>query len=153
MLPKAILVATDFSDCARAALAYAVDLAEDAHADVFVLHTYLLPVVGMPALSPAGMATLTASIVRSAEAELEAETGKYGERGIRVEAILRRGDARETIIEVAKDLDVDLVIVGTHGRHGIARALIGSVAESLVRTSPVPVLTVHATDRGAKNAA
>jgi nucleotide-binding universal stress UspA family protein len=153
MLPKVILVATDFSECGREALAYAVDLAGEAHADVFLAHVYQLPVVGLPVLAPNTIVELTASIVRSAQAELDAEVAKYSARGVTVQGILRRGDPREAIIETAKDTRADLLVVGTHGRRGVVRALIGSVAESIVRTSPVPVVTVHAGDRGAKHAA
>jgi nucleotide-binding universal stress UspA family protein len=58
--------------------------------------------------------------------------------------LLKQADPREAILTAAQELSADLVIMGTHGRHGIARALIGSVAEAIVRVSPVPVLTVHA---------
>jgi len=58
--------------------------------------------------------------------------------------MLKQADPREAILAAAEDLSADLVIMGTHGRRGIARALIGSVAEAIVRASTIPVLTVHA---------
>ena len=57
---------------------------------------------------------------------------------------LKQADAREAILETAEEVSADVVFMGTHGRRGIARVLIGSVAEAVVRASPVPVLTVHA---------
>lgn len=125
--PKNILVPVDFGEASQAALDYAVDLAEGTDAKVFVLHTFEIPIVGLPDGVVAATAELTGRIVNAAQ-----------------KALLEQGDAREVILAEAKELGADLIVIGTHGRRGIARALIGSVAESVVRTSPVPVLTVHA---------
>jgi len=57
--------------------------------------------------------------------------------------VLRTGDPRDLIIDVARELGADLIITGTHGRRGVRRALIGSIAESVVRTAPCPVLTIR----------
>ena len=62
--------------------------------------------------------------------------------GLKAEAVVRDGDARSVIVDEARDWQADLIVVGTHGRTGLAHALMGSVAEKLVRLSPVPVLTV-----------
>jgi universal stress protein A len=56
----------------------------------------------------------------------------------------RIGDVAETILETARDQKVDLIVMGTHGRHGIAHLLLGSVAERVLRDAPCPVLTAHA---------
>lgn len=61
-----------------------------------------------------------------------------------MQAVLRNGVAWEEIAAVAKESQADLIVIGTRGRRGLARALLGSVAESVIRTSDVPVLTLHA---------
>ena len=79
-----------------------------------------------------------------AEKELADCVAKRRESSIQIVPMLKQADAREAILEAAQEVSADLVIMGTHGRRGIARVLIGSVAEAVVRASPVPVLTVHA---------
>src|SRR5678816_1037870 len=59
------------------------------------------------------------------------------------EVLLKTGDARDTINQTAKELGCDLIVMGTHGRRGLSRALLGSVAETVVRSAPCPVLTVR----------
>lgn len=141
--PKNILVPVDFGEASDAALDYAVDLAEGTDAKVFVLHTFEIPIVGLPDGVVAATAELTGRIVNAAQKALDDLSKRYDGRKVPVTTILKQGDAREVILAEAKDLGADLIVIGTHGRRGIARALIGSVAESVVRTSPVPVLTVH----------
>lgn len=142
--PRIILVPIDFSEASTAALDYAVDLAEDTDAKVFVLHTFELPTVGFPDAFIPPTAELTGRIVEGARVGLDTTLARYAKRKVPVKALLERGDAREVILAKAEELGADLICIGTHGRKGIARALIGSVAESVVRTSPIPVLTVHA---------
>ena len=88
--------------------------------------------------------TADSSIISSAEKQLAACVAKRGESSVEIVPLLKQADPREAILAAAQDLSADLVVMGTHGRRGIARALIGSVAEAIVRVSPVPVLTVHA---------
>jgi nucleotide-binding universal stress UspA family protein len=59
------------------------------------------------------------------------------------QVLVKTGDARDVINETAKQLGIDLIVMGTHGRRGISRALLGSVAENVVRTAPCAVLTVR----------
>ena len=143
-LPKTILVPIDFGDASKAALDYAVDLAERLDAKVFVLHSFEIPIVGFPDGVMPATAEMTAQIVAQSEKALADARTRHAARKVPLTTMLEQGDAREVIHAKAKELGADLVVVGTHGRRGIARALIGSVAESVVRTSPVPVLTVHA---------
>jgi nucleotide-binding universal stress UspA family protein len=62
--------------------------------------------------------------------------------GVTTEA--RIGDVAETILEIAREQKVDLIVMGTHGRHGLAHLMLGSVAERVLRDAPCPVLTTHA---------
>jgi nucleotide-binding universal stress UspA family protein len=61
--------------------------------------------------------------------------------------VLRTGDARDLILHGCEDVQADLIVMGTHGRRGLRRALLGSVAEAIVRTAPCPVLTVRLSTR------
>jgi nucleotide-binding universal stress UspA family protein len=142
--PKTILVATDFSDAAEAALDHAVVLAAKLGAKVVLLHAYELPMVGYPDGMLVPNHEMTLRIVGWAEKELAECVAARRDADVPIELLLRQSDPREAILSVAKERDADLIVVGTHGRRGIVRALLGSIAESVVRTSPVPVLTVHA---------
>jgi nucleotide-binding universal stress UspA family protein len=142
--PRTILVPIDFGDASIAALDYAVDLADGADAKVYVLHTFEIPLVGLPDGLIVATAELTTRIVDVAQKALDDALRRYDGRNVVVTPLLRQGDPREVIVRLAEELGADLVCMGTHGRRGIERALLGSVAESVVRTSRAPVLTTHA---------
>jgi nucleotide-binding universal stress UspA family protein len=146
---KTILVATDFDTCAEAALDQALALARPLHAKVYLFHAYTLPVAAFPGGKFAPRAEIAPKIVASARASLEDAVERRRRSGsadeIDLVPVLEQGDRpSEAVLAAVERLGADLVVVGTHGRHGFEHALLGSVAESLVRASPVPVLTVHA---------
>lgn len=143
-LPKIILVPTDFSVAAETALDQAIELASKLGAKVYVLHAYQLPVVGFPDGVLVPTAEIASRVVTWAQSELAACVAKRKGSTVEIVPILKQADPREAVLAVAEEVSADLVIMGTHGRRGIARALIGSTAEAVVRTSPVPVMTVHA---------
>jgi nucleotide-binding universal stress UspA family protein len=142
--PTNILVPIDFSPHSEQALDYAIDLAGKLGATVHVLNVVPIPALGVPELGAALTSNVIDQIVRDNQAALEkivlARTGK-AKLG---DPLLRTGDARDVILHVAEEIRADLIVMATHGRRGVARALLGSVAEMVVRTSPVPVLTVRA---------
>ncbi len=137
-----IVVAHDFSEAAEHALAYAIVLAEKFDAEVTVVNVYEIPPYGHPEAFVANFdCTLEVECVAaSLLAEIEARTiqGK-----VRVDTSLRRGIPWAEINAAATESKADLIVIGTNGRRGVARALLGSVAEKVVRTAPCPVLTVH----------
>ncbi|HEY6178813.1 MAG TPA: universal stress protein [Kofleriaceae bacterium] len=139
--PRTILVATDFSDCAERALDYAVSFADTVGAKIYLLNVIGVPTLGLPELGVALTTTMMESTVRTHHAELDRLAGRRP--GANIEPMLRTGDAREVIIDVARDVHADLIAMGTHGRRGVRRALIGSIAEGVVRAAPCPVLTVR----------
>ncbi len=141
--PKTILVPVDFSEASDAALDYAVELAAKLGAKVHVLHAYEIPVVGFPDGVLVATADIAGRILNASQGALDEALAKHKNRGAEITASLRQADPRDAILAVAKELGADLVVMGTHGRRGLARALLGSVAESVVRTSGVPVLTVR----------
>jgi len=142
--PKILLVPTDFSAASERALDCALALASKLGAKVFLLHAYALPIIGFPDGMLIPSAEIASRIISEAEKELAACVERRKESGATIVTLLRQGDAREAILVAAEEISADLVVMGTHGRRGITRALIGSVAEAIVRVAPVPVLTVHA---------
>ena len=74
---------------------------------------------------------------------LDDACGPFRDRKVPLSSHVEQGDPREVILDVARDKLVNLIVMGTHGRKGIARMLIGSVTEAVIRAADVPVLTVH----------
>jgi len=145
VLPKSILVPTDFSEPANEALEYALALAEQIGAKVTLLHTYDIPIVGFPDGALVATADIVGRISMSAQEALNAVVASHKHRPVALRSVLKTGDPREVIHTVAKDVDADLIVMGTHGRRGLSRALLGSVTEYIVRTAAGPVLTVRGT--------
>jgi nucleotide-binding universal stress UspA family protein len=127
---------------AEHALGFAIELALKLSAKITIVHAYEVPTYGYPdgiAMTPEAVD----SIRRAAETGLERVTEHARRPGLEVQALLRQGSAWREIDAAAKEAGADLIVMGTHGRHGLARALLGSVAEKVVRSAPCPVLTVH----------
>lgn len=139
---KHILVATDFSDCSQHALDLGLDLAQQFDAQLTLVHTWEIPSLGYGAAMyiPGDVFT---PIEQAAQAQLDTVTKAVQEKFPRAKSVLRAGVAWGEIIAAAESCHADLIVVGTHGRRGVSRALLGSVAERVVRLSPVPVLTVR----------
>jgi len=137
-----ILVATDFGDCSRQALDLAVNLAPFG-AQLTLLHVWDAPrySYGNGLYLPA---ELVAPVEQAAIARLEQELTELKKRYPTAKSALRAGAAWEQVLGAANDLRADLIVMGTHGRRGLEHALLGSVAEKVVRSARVPVLTVHA---------
>jgi nucleotide-binding universal stress UspA family protein len=136
---KTILVPVDFQDASLAALAFARDLGARLGLEVVLMHTYVIPVVVYPGFDPIvapGLPDEIAATAKSALDQLAAENG-----GLRT--ILRAGDPANEVLRVIEQEKPALVTMGTHGRRGLSHLLLGSVAEKIVRSSPVPVLTMH----------
>jgi nucleotide-binding universal stress UspA family protein len=142
-LPKTILVPTDFSEPATIALDYAVNLAEKLDARVVVLHAYEIPVFGFPDAPLIATTDVAARIITAAQGALESTAARYKTRKVTIESLLKTGDAREMVHHVADEIGADLIVMGTHGRKGVARALLGSVTENVIRSATRPVLTIH----------
>ncbi len=142
MIPfKHILVPTDFSESAGLALDTAITLAEKFDSKITVLHATWLP-PGAYAAYAEGLFWPTEDMVKGAEKALAATMVKVKSRYPQSEGVIVNGESWPTILEVAKERSADLIVMGTHGRRGVARVLLGSVAERIVRLSPIPVLTI-----------
>jgi universal stress protein A len=144
-----ILVPIDFSKCASAALAHATSLATQLGASIEALHVAEVPEFKTePRIAgAAGTTTLREYALEVAKAELDTFLAAFPAADKAKIAIkLEAGKPREAILARAKETKADLIVMGTHGRTGRAHSLAGSVAESVVRTAPCPVLTVRAPD-------
>jgi len=139
-----LLVPTDFSEPAEHALAYAVTLAGRLGARIHVVHAIGILELGVPELGVALASTMMESLVRQGQASLDQLRARWSDKATFGELTLRTGDVRDVILDVARELAVDMIVIGTHGRHGLARAVLGSVAETVVRSATCPVLTVSA---------
>jgi nucleotide-binding universal stress UspA family protein len=147
-LPKTILVPTDFGEASAAALSYASALAKKLGAEVVVLHAFEIPFVGFPDGAMVASAEMTSRILEGAKIGLDKAMAAHASDGVAIRSLVRQGDAWKTILDTAVELSAGMIVMGTHGRKGLPRALIGSVAEKVVRTSPIPVLTVHTGESG-----
>lgn len=143
MLPHTILVATDFSEHADQALEYAAELAAPMGATIHILHVITIPTMGVPEIGLAYTAAVIETITSKAQTELDTRAARYRDRVTIAPVRLELGDARDLIDRAAEQINADLIVIGTHGRRGIRRFLLGSVAESVVRTAPCPVLTIR----------
>jgi glycine betaine transporter len=141
---KNILVPTDLSESAEQALDYACQLATQFGAKIHLLNVIGIPALGVPELGVALTSTVIDSILRDNQAALDRLAAAKCSQAQIGEIMLRTGDARDVINQTAKELAADLIVMGTHGRRGVSRALLGSVTETVVRTAPCPVLTVRA---------
>jgi len=140
---KRILVATDFSDTSEAALEYAIDLARTLGAKITLVHLYELPVYTFPSGAMVATAEFATQLMTGAQEATEAECAKHAKDGVDITPLVREGTAWEEIHKIADELGSDLIVIGTHGRRGITHALLGSVAEKIIRTATRPVLTIR----------
>jgi len=134
--PKAILHPTDFSECSKAGFKLACDLAEMSHAKVIVLHVFV-PAVRAPNEFPLPEMELESK----EEAQRQLNMILPFSANVPVEHRFVKGSAAEVILDVAKQTKVDLIVMGTLGRSGLKRLLLGSVTEHVQRHAPCPVLT------------
>ena len=142
-LPRTILVPTDFSEHADHALDYAVELATRFGATMHLVHAIPVPAMGVHEIGVAYNAMAIESLTKAAQNALDARAARYRDRIEFASARCEVGDARDVIDRAATNIKADLIVMGTHGRRGIRRLLLGSVAEAIVRSSPCPVLTVR----------
>jgi len=136
-----ILCPLDFSENSEHALLYAKAFARAHEAELILLHVIELPVSYLAA----EIAIPVDALERQKQAciqNLNAITETVRQELPRTTSAIEEGNPYPCIIQAARKLGVDLIVMGTHGRTGLAHALLGSVSEKVVRTSPCPVLTV-----------
>ena len=143
LLAKRILVPSDFSASSRKACELAAELAGTFRVPLTLLH--VVSVEGLHSGFPY-VPEYTQFVEQAAQSALRDEAARFQGKGLVLDTQLKMGVTWQEIIEAAKRLDVGLIVMGTHGRRGLPRAILGSVTEKVVRLSPVPVLTVHGDD-------
>jgi nucleotide-binding universal stress UspA family protein len=141
MLPQNILVPVDFSPHSDLALRYALELSAKLSASVVALHAYQIPLQSYHSFA---FAEIAASVETSAQKALDELMVKHTAPGVKLRGVLICDDPWCGIVGTARESRIDLIVMGTHGRTGLPRFLMGSVAEKVVRTAECPVLTLHA---------
>ena len=143
-LYRTILAATDFSPTSDAAFEEALCLAESSGAKLIVTHVSDSPLsVSIPYGGTDLYQAAEVAARKAAEDRLERLTAKANARGVSAMWLLEEGFVSDEIVEAARRERADLVVMGTHGRRGVARVVLGSVASRVVATAPCPVLTVR----------
>jgi len=145
MLVRSILLPTDFSECGNYALSYATSLARKFGASIICVHVIepIVPTVGYSGVTePLPIADISDQLEDSAERELPRLAECEECAGLEVEELIVHGDAAAEIVRVAREREVDLIVVSSHGRTGWGRILFGSTAEAVVRHATCPVLVV-----------
>jgi nucleotide-binding universal stress UspA family protein len=135
-----ILVPVDFEGASTRALDRARWLADALHADLVLLHVHARPGFDHPEIPAETVTRIQELSEATAQRSLAELATKVGAR----EGLLRHGDTAEQILEAVQALRPTMVVMGTHGRRGLGRVLLGSVAIEVVRACPVPVVTVRA---------
>jgi nucleotide-binding universal stress UspA family protein len=145
---KNVLVATDFSEPSANALAYGRDLARSYDATLHILHVTENVLMRYSPEIGFAVPDLQADLDKAARRELDALITADDVKTLRVVPALESATNPATAINAyAKAHEIDLIVVGTHGRGVVKHFLMGSVAERVVRTAPCPVLAVRAHER------
>ena len=147
MLPVAsviarILIPTDFSETAAAAVEYGCELATSIGARVTLLHVFSPGIIATPDAVFAPTPEELRALGLAARARLLSMAEKLSHEGLDIDCLAIDGVARETIDAVARKQNADLIVMGTHGRRGLSHLLVGSVTEKVLRRAPCPVLTI-----------
>ena len=141
---KKVLVPTDFSDGARQALKYGMSFAKEYGAELVLLHVVENLTVGYASdLFPVPMAEVLQEISGYAKSELAKLGDEARARGLSVQEQVMQGKPSAEFIRFASEHEIDVIVLGTHGKGMLDQALFGSTTERVVRRAPCPVLTVR----------
>ena len=145
---KRILLPTDFSDYSKAARDYACALADQFGSELHLLHVLqdLIAMVPEPGLAFPPPGDYMRELQEGAEKGLAELLDPDWAKGKSIVRTTQQGPPFLEIVRYAKENDIDLIVMGTHGRSGLAHVLLGSVAEKVVRKAPCPVLTIRPSD-------
>jgi nucleotide-binding universal stress UspA family protein len=142
-----VLHPTDFSPASAAAFNRAVETAKFNRAELLIVNviTPTFPAIGDGYISPKLYAEMQASTRAYARKQLDARVAKARRAGARVRGLILEGLPHERIVQVARRKRADLLVMGTHGRTGLAKFFLGSVASRVLSLAPCPILTVRGT--------
>jgi len=147
---RKILCPIDLSEHSLAALDVALKLVQQNDAALYLLNVAPMP-AGAAGFQPVPMDAYPI-VEKDKREQLEKLARERIPAAVRCKTIVTSGDPAEQVLETARDLDADLIVMGTHGRKGLGHLVLGSVAERVVRESPIPVLTTHSPARVRKPA-
>ena len=147
---RTVLMASDFSLVSAAAFARAVELAKANRAKLLVMHAVMLstPPLGGPYIPPPTWDRIEAAMHAAATKQVGALVAKARRAGVRAAGLVVAGSPYEVIARAARSKRADMLVLGTHGRTGLPRFFLGSVAARVVATAPCPVLTVRGRSLG-----
>jgi universal stress protein A len=147
---RKVLCPIDFSEHSLTALEVALKVVQQNDAALYLLNVAPMP-AGAAGFQPVPMDPYPI-VEKDRREQLEKLAQERIPATVRCKTIVTTGDPAEQVLETARDLDADLIVMGTHGRKGLGHLVLGSVAERVVRESPIPVLTAHSTARVRKAA-
>ena len=140
---KKILVPLDGSPLAEAVIPHAEALAKSEGAEIIILRVPDLPAPDLFARNPAMANKLVEDMEIETDKYLQEEVDKLSKEGVKVSSLLREGPVPDTILAVAEETHADVIAMSTHGRTGIQRWLLGSVADKIIHHSHIPVMLIH----------
>ena len=142
---RRILHPTDFSSASTAAFKRAIAMAKKDRSELVLVHVLAppMPLAGEGYIPPNVYEDLEASAQRYAEKRLATLKDKAKTAGVRASTVIREGVADEQIVRAARAKKADVIVLGTHGRTGLAKLFLGSVASRVVTAAPCPVLTMR----------
>jgi nucleotide-binding universal stress UspA family protein len=140
-----VLVTTDFSEPSDVALKYGRALSSAFGASLHVLHVLeeIVTHAWMPEVYVASLPGIHDEMEKAAKERLSHLLDEAEREKLKARLVMRRGTPYLEIVEYASEHNIDLIVIGTHGRGGLAHMMMGSVAERVVRKAPCPVLTVR----------
>jgi nucleotide-binding universal stress UspA family protein len=142
---RRILFASDFSKASRKAFTTAVAMAKANRATLTILHVIVpfTPIAPEQYIDPETWEQIDSQARRWGEQQLRRLTARATKAGIRVVGLLLEGDPVQQIVRAVRSKRADFLVVGTHGRTGLAKFFVGSIASRLVATAPCPLVTVR----------
>lgn len=140
---KRILVAVDLSAAADAVMKTAVELGRALQAELHVVHIHKIHAGNLVEGGMADAGVLASQEIADLELKLESFTAQYAAAGINITTNVYSGDPSLKINQVADQIGADMIVMGTHGRAGIAHLVLGSVAENVLRHARVPVVSIR----------
>ncbi len=141
---KKILIPTDGSEYSRYATDYAINLCDALDAEITLISVADIRYEMYDVYSEVHAVGNVEELIREQVSRaLDQHAAEIERRGVKVRKVLRVGDIIQEILDVIQKEEIDLVVIGTHGRKGISHFLLGSTTEKLVRSAPCPVLTVR----------
>jgi nucleotide-binding universal stress UspA family protein len=138
--PKKIMLATDFSPASELALPHALTIAGHYRSTLYVAH--VISPEFMDLLPPESTATMFLDAHRSAQHDMEPLLTAASQRGVSCQPLIGEGVIGDVLQDMIRQNGIELMVLGTHGRRGLRKLVLGSVAEEVFRAAPCPVLTV-----------